>query len=358
MRVDSVEPAREGRRWKFGPACHRALVALCLLGTSRVSMAQNRVLITGATGEPLSGARVEVWNRDHRTFLLFSDELGNVFVPASSGTTSVIVRRLGFRPAVLRDLDSLPHQNIRLEPIALPLPARVVLARGNACDRREDPSARQLWRAVRTRYEAIPDGYGVAWRGSLDSGVVHASRVGDFGGLTLDSTGRLVGAGQIRSDRQRLAAGQYARAIATGAGNGRGGKHVWQTVPVEVYLSDHLLSDDFGAAHRFAHESSPSGVSLSFCPVGRHQGLRGELRLNGDSSINAASYVVQTGQRGAEPAVEVIFVSPSGTAGARDFLRPAQSVAWWPSAVGNDWLTQRRLAFSRFEVRSCGGNRC
>lgn len=342
----------------FSRAARSCIVALSLLASSTIGNAQMRVRITGPSGEPLPSSRVEVWSQDRRAHLLFSDEDGSVFLPRVDSTTSLVVRRMGYTPMTLHVSDVGTNGVIRLEAIALTLPQRAIIARRSACDRADQDVGRQLWLAIRSMYSRIPDGHGIAWRASSDSGLVQAAQVGDFDGMPHDSSGRLVGAAQIHADRARLAHRQYARALSTARGRGRERVSAWRTVPIDVYLADHLLSDDFGVSHRMTRQTSPQGLTLSFCPVDDRQGLRGEMRLNSDSSVAAVSYVVQTGERGAEPAAEVVFVPRPTRPGAAAYLLPAQSVAWWPSAVGKGWYAQRRLAFTRFEVRSCRDRRC
>jgi len=239
---------------------------------------------------------------------------------------AVVVRAIGFRPAMqsISDGDSVIH--VQLFAAAITISGIVVKATPPDCRRREDPTARQLWKkaAARysTRYESVALGSHMRWV----TGVVAADRIGqaDTTGLTW---GQLGAVGSERAEWRRWIAREgYARPPESFSFYGRGD---WDYPPLESTYTQHFVDSTFGRLSKFT-QIAPQGGGwiLTFCSRRTDKPfIVGTLDVGPDTSLVAATWEFHTEKPSERAGGQAIF-TPRATVDSEAFLLPAFGLFW------------------------------
>jgi hypothetical protein len=285
--------------------------------------------------QPIAQATVALWRGGREVARTTSDEAGRFRFSAdtSSGATVLLVRRIGFRPASVSLGDESDTLTLTLEPVPAALPAVIATAARRACPNRDEPGARELWRALSARYATHPHTDGLwavmYWRHGQQ---VPAAEVGEIDESRLPPGEYAIDGDIRRAYFTSLQRDGYARRLKPGDGGdlmSDGLYFHWRYLPLHRELSEHFVEADFATRHTLGlWRESDGSFTLSFC--GRDKSrpyLEGTLSISSDTSLQRARWRFRTPGPNEDAGAEVSFLSP--TRGARVWLLiPLRSVFW------------------------------
>jgi hypothetical protein len=336
-------------------------VAAALALPAASAGAQVRGVVRDSSGTGLPDARIEWWGADRRLGVSATDARGTFSAIAGDSVVGLVVRRLGYRPATVPRSNWGDSLVVVLASISLPLPEVIVTGGADACvaGRVSEASAERAWTRLAASYRLRSVGDGLAWEGSVDSTEVPATRIGDFEGLRPDTAGRLVGAAQFAADDARLANGEYARAYAVPSGVTGAETRRWRYSALDTYLADHFLWPSFLANHTLSTRADPTGFSeIRFCPRRARRGLRGRFLVARDGTLRLIEYAFDTSAPDLSAGGQLVLAPAEDSRDGLRAFHPAESVLWYRDPVSRTLFIQRRIAFVRYEYRSCLMRRC
>ncbi len=293
--------------------------------------------ILSTDGVPVPSALVVDWDAVGERVRGAASPTGHFSLDLPEGAEPGVlnVRAIGYYPESVQlrgrpTIDLVVH----LKPYAVSLPEVTARLAESVCPNRESVPARELWEAVRGRYQLSP----------VDSGWTAEIRL---------STEQ-VGPEQVgRLEEDRLApgvqgvAGIYrasAEAFMRDSGYAASRDHSRARVVVLSAMSDHFanwwypsldrwdvehwLRDSFGARHALSLKADPDGsFTLTFCGrKGDAATVEGEMVIASDSTLRRVDWVFKTRGPDEKAGGEVAFVPVKGFDGRR--LVPVSSVAW------------------------------
>jgi hypothetical protein len=306
----------------------------------RVARAQAEVLVEGANGRAIVGARVDLWNQSAivASGPTGADGIARFSASELDSARAVLVRRIGFLPAQV----ALPQPSsrivVRLEALEGTMPAVTIRAVARACPQADDSIARALWQRGASRYR-VPSLEGrMSWLTQATARVSEDS-VGTIDGDVTGGGWRAYTRLGMEGASGGLAALRYVRAMPETHQNEMFG--AWSYRPLEAELAGHFAEGTFGDAHTLSRVSvTPNVTVLRFCARDRRSpGLDGTMRMDATGALLDARWRYWNPSRDAEPAGgEVVFVPPV-------FNGPPQPLF---SASGLFW---RRLPSGRYLQR-------
>ncbi|MET0398514.1 MAG: carboxypeptidase-like regulatory domain-containing protein [Longimicrobiaceae bacterium] len=316
------------------PAMRLAVLCLSvlLIGVpGSPAAAQLRGVIADPDGRPVPGATVELWGASARLGRTTTDARGEFgfTAEAAAGAGAVTVQRIGFAP-LTRAVAPPASLELRLEPLAVPLPELRSRTARRACPNREEPAARRLWEAARRRYDAGIASRGISSVSRTWSGIVDARDVGivdedRMHGATAGGHGEATGVdGMVR--RWGYAAPKSLGYIPWGI-SWQDDFFAWSYPALHERYAYHFAGDTFGALHALSVLSAGDGATtLGFCPRGRERtAIEGTLTLGADGSFLSAAWSFRTPRPREDAGGEVVF-APRST-GVRPLL-PVRGVFW------------------------------
>jgi len=286
--------------------------SICLLVALTVSprsiIAQLRGEVVEPSGAPVEGALVELWSGTARLAGQITASEGAFSFPVHvvAPATSVLVRGVGYAPTRMR-LGHAENIRITLLPIATPIRPLTVTG-GTVCPRREDPTARGLWEALRDRYATVGPSKAYWSEMKVQAGRMAAARLGEIDTLRLEPG--LIGGSRRYYEiwHRRIADSGYARSYS---GLRIPRYDLWEYAALESILARHFVDSLFGALHTLSLEPERQG-SIVFCPRDRTRpSVEGYLEVDADTLLTAATWRFRTPPPIEEAGGEVFFARPA-----------------------------------------------
>jgi hypothetical protein len=293
--------------------------------TSQVA-AQAAGQVVDATGQPIESALVELWSPTKRLAGTLTDANGRFSFSSahSSGTTAILVRRIGFSPQRVRWVPDLKSLVIQMLPFPVRL-APVVGAQQRLCPNEEHPEARLLWSSVMTRYRRTA---GTSYWADV-SLLFSRVRTSDLGAVdsTLIDRG-LVGYGRRYHEMQTQLIWDSGYAVPM-QGLKERRFDLWRYPLLHAFLADHFVDAVFGDFHVLSVAGQVDGVTtLVFCPIDRERPeIEGTLTIADDSTLAAASWRFLTPEPHEEAGGQVAYAARAGPNGQTP-LFPMSGLYW------------------------------
>lgn len=319
------------------------LIGLMIMGLE--ASAQVTGHVEDDLGQPMPNAIVAVIGHDRLLDEVATDRTG-VFL---SDVRLPDVRRLsvhyiGYATSVL-DASTLRAEGVRvvMDPLPVRLPGIVAHITRDVCSERDDPRARALWEAAKSRYSDE-----TAWRGGAISGLGQASYVrsdalGSYDPkelipMTSGWAGAAEGPYPLHLETQIEQPG-YAwsrseddrKSIATAR------RHLnWAYPEFERRHAYHFATLTFSERHTLhLIGDSPGGTEIVYCPLPRDGAeMRGRLTIAQDTTFAEARWSIQTDDPFEDASGEIVFADAFDAAGARHLV----------SARGTFWRHNGRAA--------------
>ena len=313
--------------------CVRALVSYLVAATlflaAQPLQAQLHVRIE-TSGQPVAGARIELWTPTARIAERLSDAQGLATFPAVdiANATSVIARRIGFRPERAELPAGATTLRIALVPLAAPLPTVTVREADLVCPQQDDAAARRRWEDARSTY--TPSFFGRHSVRETSTGTVTAEEIGDVSKMRLNRGSRSYTTAGMAGARGNLSAHGYVRRLPERHTDTDFG--IWSYPALAREYAEHFAEATFGERHTLrivAMDSASQSSTLSFCARDRRQsGLDGVLRIGADGSLTSARWRFWNPARGAELAGGEVVFTPRDARGTPAPLLAAQGLFW------------------------------
>jgi hypothetical protein len=305
--------------------CTSATAVLC--GVTPADAQSHRGQLRTAEGRGLPDGIIGLWRGTGEFYHVQADADGRFALPADSvaRASSMTARAIGFIPRTLRvpahASDSLV---IILERYAQPLPDLVVADARQTCPNRDDPEARALWNATRSKYDLVP--LDRAYR-STQRWYRAEVEVGAVGHIVED---QLTAGWEGRRGDYRLLAHEriresgYALRRTPAGGEGVDTYLNWWYPRLDRWDADQWLRDAFGQRNALSIlERAADGVTLAFCGRrGPQPSIEGLLKIGVDSTLLMARWQFVTPKPNENAGGEVAFV-PTGRR-----LLPLRSIFW------------------------------
>jgi hypothetical protein len=314
MRADPI--ARVGRA--------APVVLLCvLLDTGAVSSQVSGTVRARDLG-PLPAAEILVWGDRRLLDRLTTDQKGffHTDVPRPN-VRRLSVHHIGFSTEIVSDPKALSSPVVVwLDRLPVPLPEVEVVVSRELCSGDPDPRARDLWSTASRRYAEDTGSRGGLVGGHLERGDVTADRVGEVTAAQLrPRMSRWRGARPGQTLEDRVARDGYA--VPVQSGMSVGARHLNWIYPLfEERHAYHFSTAAFGENHRFyLVHADETGAELAFCPGSSEgSGLRGRIRLSGDSMFVSARWSVPHLNPDEAAGGEVVFGEVEDSAGQRHLV--------------------------------------
>ena len=296
----------------------RQLSPLC------VAQVTGRVVAAGSES-PIPAAQAELWSDSGLVARAESDDDGRFALtgPSKGHTLWLLVRRIGFAPAVLRSVQQGTFYTVAMRQLPVTLPELYV----TTCTSRDDPVSRRLWLTVRLRYRLIPESLAVwAGIGYTRFETTSADSVGYAAHEQWAGTGGWTGLGS-RPWRARLRGAGYA--VPRGPGTYLGDEEgATEYMRLDDHSAEHFVDSLFGALHVFLPGHDEDGlIVIPFCPRStRHPDIEGAFSLVLGGGLVSAwwRFVVP---ESSEQAGGQVFFAPPADSGA-GFVIPVRGVFW------------------------------
>jgi hypothetical protein len=288
-------------------------------------------------GDRLPSALVQVWGTGRLLSEGATDQRGefNFDVPLTD-VRRVSVHFLGYQTVVLAaEAFSTSPVQIRLSILPVALPELKVLVDDDVCDGRDDPVARALWAAARSRYSPETGYRGGAAAVRFSAGSVDAGAVGTWSTTRLTSGGPEVWVGATDSPTpgrfllfERIVESEGYAWKPEVPTSGLRTLH-WVYPRLEGRRAYHFGTAVFGALHTFRLiRSGPEGSELAFCPQDtKRPNIRGRLFLAADTTFSGAQWSFRTDSPKEGAGGEVVFARTPDSEGTYHLVS-AQGIFW------------------------------
>lgn len=313
--------ARFHWRWMCAALLAAALVPL---GVLRAQVAGS---VADERGAPLAGVAVELWSVDRRAAAVASDAEGRFVLPAGAVATAgrIVLRRIGYAPLSARFSAEGPHA-YRLRAEAVVLPGVAAAARGT-CPRRDEPAAREIWRAAAARYAQDTPTHDFlvvrtehhGWVQPLERGYPDEER------MVSGSEGRVA----TEPIESFLPGHGYAFRREPGRMGYWGMEDYdrWNYVELDTRHAYHFATETFGRLNALAVVGRDAeGTTLAFCSREVRSSIHGTITVGTDGSFLSAGWRFRTPRPNEEAGGEVVFAPPGP--GPRPHLLAARGLFW------------------------------
>jgi hypothetical protein len=319
------------------------LASAILLVAPRAATAQVRGLVTDATGRPLPGVLVEIWDSGRRLAGDGTDASGHFLLSASAtGRRVILARAIGLVPLrrLLTPADSVV--TLVMLPQAIQVTAATVRATENDCPRRDDRRARALWQTAARHYDLALSADGVYTWTQRYAATVPAESLG-----VIDTTqlhGVMIGGGSRAFVASRLAEdrGFYAR---SNSGMASERFNLWEYLGLESTAAWHFADSLFAQLNRLAFVQTETGeTAIAFCSRrGSAPYIRGRLMLSSDTTLASAEWEFVTPPPSEQAGGRVLFAPVNASAGGEPLLSIA-GLFWrrTPRGVFQEWTEYRQ----------------
>ena len=325
------------------PLTVACLAAALSLAAPRVAPAQIRGVVTDATGRPLPGVLVELWDSGRRLAGDGSDASGHFLLSATgTGRRAILARAIGLVPLrrLLTPADSVV--TLVMQPQVVQVAAATVATEETACPQRDDRRARALWQEVARHYDVALSAHGVYTWTQRYAATVPAESLGVIDTTQLHRV--LIGGGSRWFITYRLAEdrGFYARA---NSGMGSGRFDLWEYLTLESTVAWHFADTLFARLNRLAFVRTETGdTAIAFCSRrGTAPYIRGRLVLSPDTTLASAEWEFVTPAPSEQAGGRVLFAPVNADAVGEPVL-PIAGLFWRKRLRGvyQDWTEYRQ----------------
>jgi hypothetical protein len=301
--------------------------AACLLLWPGLVAAQVAGIVLDTGGEPVEGARVELWS-EHRRVATTTTSAAGTFGFGAADTPearAILVSRLGFESLNRAYRPGDGEIRIVLVPVAVQLGGVSVEARARRqCPNREDPQARALWTRTAARYSRATDSVHIEALSDQVAGEVDEAELSDVHAEDMMVTGAYSD-GRRRHVDPRIGYGYaLSRSIQPEFA-------AWSYMRLWSVDAPHFLDPSFGEHNTFSVLAPASGSTvIVFCSRRLDRGavgIEGTLSIGPDSSLVSATWRFREPRRREEAGGRTIF-APHPGGPARPWLVPAQGFYW------------------------------
>jgi hypothetical protein len=300
---------------------------------------------------PLPGVSVELWSGTARLAARITEPSGEfVFSPAETAdAVGVLARRIGFRTAQVPLGAGTRELTITLGVDAVALEGVTILATGTdpVCPNRDDPRARSLWNAARSRYSTAQGSFRTTLHLESYAAEVPSDEIGSIEETRLRPGVRTTAASGGGSWNDHSCG--YGCRIERSMNPAHA---AWRYPALESHYTRHFTSDYFGDNHTFtvAGESATHTV-LAFCSTQPRNRVRleGTLYLTESGAFAEARWMYRTPRPAETAGAEVVFVPIDDFAG-EPLLLAAQSLFWRSIHGRKDRFFQRWERYHRWEI--------
>ncbi len=320
--------------------------ALCLVGSGWTqAAAQVSGRVRDESGAPVPRAAVEIWSGGARVAAVASDSAGAFRLPADASAAAgrIVVRRFGYESLSAPFSPSGPHE-YTLKALSVVLPELSASAARAPCPRRDNPAAREAWRAAASRYarDTGRRGYGLTrmvhqgWVTPEDVGFPDESRLRPGSESSVGGMARL----DVVIPRSGYAWRRPPGDISYGSTLDY---DAWNYPELEGTHAYHFATEEFGRFNVLAMvRTGAEGTTLAFCSRVEGPSVYGTLTIGPDGSLLSAGWRFRTPRPDEQAGGEVIFAPVP--AGAEPHLLPARGLFWRKGAMpGRFW--QRSTVF-------------
>jgi hypothetical protein len=303
------------------------IFAACLVLWPGLAVAQVAGIVLDTGGEPVQGARVELWS-EHRRVATTTTSLAGTFGFGAADTPeagAISVSRIGFESVHRKIQPGTGEMRIVLVPVPLQLDGVSVEARARRqCPNREDPQARALWTRTAARYSRATDTVPIEALADQVAGEVDDAEPGDVRPEDMAVTGAYV-SGHPRRVDPRIGYGYaLSRSIHPEFA-------AWSYMHLWSFDAPHFLDPSFGEHNTFSVLAPSSGSAvIVFCSRRLNRGavgIEGSLGVGPDGSFVSATWRFVEPRRREEAGGRTIF-APHPGGPARPWLVPAQGFYW------------------------------
>lgn len=325
------------------------LTRTCILGIAGIllpalAFGQIQGRIAEPSGKALDGVTVELWGASQRIAVVRTDPAGGFGFSRDEALNarSLTLARIGYQGRSVLLRPGAPPLALVLEPLAVSLPELTVRQARQICPNREQPQARALWDAVRSRYSRATSGRGYEVQHLVAREHVSQDQIG------LVDESRVVPtvsrSGDLAQDvNASIAAQGYAVVQPSHWQIFDDDYFSWRYPKLHSATAHHFASDVFGTRHDLSIvSSSPEETVLAFCPRNRRQPfMEGTLVVSADSTFAEAAWSFTTPRPKESAGGEVFFAPPpDDRGGPRPHLLAARGV-FWRRLGGRDLFYQR-----------------
>jgi hypothetical protein len=307
--------------------------------------------VRDTAGVPLAGATVQL-RRDGRTLAGTGTGPGGEFRlvlrraedQLESGELTLLVHRLGYRPAERMVRPGDGPLEIELVPAPLPLPGMMVDGGPARCDD-DDPEGlgRAVWTAAASRHPGGLDTLGVASYMLATTDTLHGVEQPTEGEPREMTPGQRGSAPILRIGWSRRVE-REGYAFPVRRTDRRGSYSSWSYAPLEADFAPHFGSEQFGALHHLQLLSEHvDGWTIRFCARdSRHPHLEGTMEVGADTLIRRVEWRFRTPDPDEEAAGWARFPPGSPDQGPPPLL-PAESLT--RQSLQDDRTVRRALWF-------------
>lgn len=303
------------------------ILAACVLLWPAFTVAQVVGVVVDTSGEPVQGARVNLWS-EHRLLATTTTTLTGAFgfaAAESPEARAISVSRIGYETVNRPFRPGEGEMRIRLVPVALQLDGVSVAARApRRCPNREDPQARALWTRTAARYSRATDTVNIEVLSDMVAGEVDEAELGDVRSEDMDVSGAYSN-GYRRVVDPRIGYG-YALSVSIEPEFA-----AWSYMPLWSFGAPHFLDPSFGEYNTLSVLARSSGTTvIVFCSRGLSRaavGIEGTLTIAADSSFASATWRFLAPRRREEAGGRTIF-APHPGGSSRPWLVPTQGFYW------------------------------
>jgi hypothetical protein len=318
----------------------RACRILILIGTTVAShaTAQLRGSVLDPVGHPIVGATIAVWQGAAEIARTNSGARGTFYFSREElkRADGIAVRAIGFRPQIRQWNPADSILTVTLQLFAAPLPDVVVPGLTIECPRTDNAVARDLWTALRAKYDLTPQNVGVLVRMSWTRETAYASELGSIDERRLSrSMGEagLYGTNRLHGYRLLPDSG-YAVSRRDPKGelpaSLDGGYFEWWYPSFHRWHSDHFLEVAFGRLQVFSLAEASGGLpSLRFCSRDhRRPFVAGVLLLGPDTTVIEAAWQFHTPRPNERAGGHAWYLPLGAVKGVPRYLLPTIAVFW------------------------------
>lgn len=304
--------------------------------------------VVDGSGQPVTGARVEMWGPLRRLSTRETDASGAFTFtgPQADSATGLVVSRIGhasrslsIRPPASSLLIRLSEAVLQLEPLAVRASSR------RLCPNRDEPAARTLWSAAAARY------------GSPDTLSIQADEVFVTGEVPWAELGMVDETALRRNQRMT---GPQRRDIVPGRGYGFRITSSWDADFVAWYymqlgshFTQHFIDASFGTYNSLSIRARAADATvLAFCSrnLGRGAvGIEGTLTIAHDTTFVSATWQYLPPDPVEVAGGEVTFAPHPGSP-RLPWLVPAASLYWRAIHGRRDLYFQRWERFNEWVI--------
>jgi hypothetical protein len=245
---------------------------------------------------------------------------------------------------------SAPAADLTLEltPVALKLEGITAVARpAVTCPRREDHAARELWAALRVRYDHTQDTLGLSFYATRYDATGPLDDLGSLGERQMMRSWYGVAGRSRRLNAHYTSSYTYAYPILTSFDPAYAR---WRYRELQTTDVGHFIDEEFGERHTFSVLGQDKEVViLGFCPTegrSKRATIEGKLTVGRDTSLVKAEWTFRTPRPTEEAGGEVVFV-PRGPEAIP--LLPARALFWRKLIGRRISYFQRSEQFATYE---------